>query len=66
MVGSASREELGEIREYSTGALTAGMTNSIEPGFYLPEEGGFRHSDVMLLTKDGPECITEFPRDLAL
>jgi Xaa-Pro aminopeptidase len=66
MVGAASREEGGEIREYNEGRLTAGMLNSIEPGFYLPDEGGFRHSDVMLLTADGSRCITEFPTRVAL
>lgn len=66
MVGAASREEGGEIREYNDGRLAAGMLNSIEPGFYLPEEGGFRHSDVMLLSEEGSRCITEFPTRVAL
>jgi Xaa-Pro aminopeptidase len=66
MVGAASREEGGEIREYNDGRLAAGMLNSIEPGFYLPDEGGFRHSDVMLLSEDGSRCITEFPTRVSL
>jgi Xaa-Pro aminopeptidase len=66
MVGSASREDLGEIREYNQGTIQPGMFNSIEPGFYLAEEGGFRHSDVMRVEADGATCITEFPVRLDL
>jgi Xaa-Pro aminopeptidase len=40
------------------------MVNSVEPGIYVPGVGGFRHSDVMLVTEDGATCLTEFPRDL--
>lgn len=61
MVGAASREDLGELRPYNTTVLEPGMTNSIEPGFYLPESGGYRHSDVMIMGQGAAECITEFP-----
>lgn len=66
MVGAASREDLGEIREYNQGTFQAGMFNSIEPGFYLPDDGGFRHSDVMRVETDGATCVTEFPVRLEL
>lgn len=66
MIGAAGREEGGEIRSYNHGVLEQRMVNSIEPGVYLPELGGFRHSDVMLLTVDGAECLTEFPTEIAL
>lgn len=66
MVGAASREDLGEIREYNQGILRAGMFNSIEPGFYLPEIGGFRHSDVMAIENSASDCITEFPVEFSL
>ncbi|MFJ4175223.1 M24 family metallopeptidase [Microbacterium sp. NPDC089696] len=66
MVGSASREELGEIRKYNHGTVQTGMFNSIEPGFYIPGEGGFRHSDVMQATSESATCITEFPVRLDL
>jgi Xaa-Pro aminopeptidase len=61
MIGAAGREELGELRPYNHGRLRPGMLNSVEPGVYVPEEGGFRHSDVMLITPSGAECLTEFP-----
>lgn len=66
MVGSASREDFGEIREYNTRSVEAGLFNSIEPGFYIPGEGGFRHSDVMHADTGSVRCITDFPVRLEL
>lgn len=64
MIGAASREELGELRIYNKEVLRRGMVNSVEPGVYLPELGGFRHSDVLAVTDSGSELLTEFPRDV--
>jgi len=61
MIGAAGREEAGELRVYNTNPLRPHMVNSIEPGIYLPDLGGFRHSDVMMLTGDGAVCLTDFP-----
>ena len=36
----------------------------IEPGVYAPDIGGFRHSDTVLVTDDGIELLTYYPRDL--
>jgi Xaa-Pro dipeptidase len=44
--------------------LRAGMCFTIEPGLYSPELGGFRHSDTIVVTEDGIEIITYYPRDL--
>lgn len=44
--------------------LEPGMVVSCEPGIYIPEYGGFRHSDTVLITKQGSELITSYPRDL--
>lgn len=66
MIGAAGREENGELRLYNSTRLAANMANSVEPGVYIPEIGGFRHSDVMIITEDGARCITEFPRDLGV
>lgn len=33
--------------------LEAGMVITIEPGLYLPEVGGIRHEDTIVITKDG-------------
>lgn len=44
--------------------LKEGMVFTIEPGIYIPGLGGFRHSDTVILTENGNNVITEYPRDL--
>ncbi|RTQ94053.1 aminopeptidase P family protein [Lysinibacillus telephonicus] len=44
--------------------LEEGMAYTIEPGIYIPGLGGFRHSDTVILKKDGNLLITDYPRDL--
>jgi Xaa-Pro aminopeptidase len=44
--------------------IRAGMVFTVEPGLYASELGGFRHSDTVLVTSDGIEILTYYPRDL--
>ncbi|NDJ54870.1 MAG: M24 family metallopeptidase, partial [Chloroflexi bacterium] len=44
--------------------IKAGMVFTIEPGLYVPNLGGFRHSDTVVVNEDGPEMMTYYPRDL--
>ena len=44
--------------------LHAGMVVSCEPGIYEAGFAGFRHSDTVLITEDGAEIITYYPRNL--
>lgn len=44
--------------------LQPGMTVSCEPGIYCVGQGGYRISDSVLITANGPERLTQFPRDL--
>lgn len=44
--------------------LTEGMVFCVEPGIYVPDIGGFRHSDTVILTNNGTELITEYPSTL--
>jgi Xaa-Pro dipeptidase len=44
--------------------IQPGMVFTVEPGLYVPELGGFRHSDTVLVTEDGIEMLTYYPRDL--
>ena len=45
--------------------IRPGMVFTVEPGLYSPELGGFRHSDTVLVTEEGTEPLTYYPRDLA-
>ncbi|WP_071434282.1 M24 family metallopeptidase [Angelakisella massiliensis] len=42
--------------------LEENMVFTVEPGIYIPDVGGFRHSDTLIITKDGYENTTPFKR----
>ncbi len=44
--------------------IKPGMVFTVEPGLYAADVGGFRHSDTVLVTEDGLEILTYYPRDL--
>jgi Xaa-Pro aminopeptidase len=44
--------------------IEPGMVVTVEPGIYVEGLGGFRHSDTVLVTEDGIEMLTYYPRDL--
>jgi Xaa-Pro dipeptidase len=44
--------------------LRAGMVFTIEPGIYVPSTGGVRIEDDVLVTADGVEVLTSFPKEL--
>ena len=44
--------------------MRPGMVFSCEPGLYIPGHAGFRHSDTIVITKNGMDFITEYPRSL--
>jgi len=52
------------LSEGSEHVLAENMIVSVEPGLYVPEIGGFRHSDTVLITKDGYERLTTHPTAL--
>ena len=43
--------------------LDTGMVFSIEPGIYLPGRFGVRLEDIVILRDDGPEILSQRPRD---
>jgi Xaa-Pro dipeptidase len=44
--------------------IQPGMVFTVEPGIYVEGLGGFRHSDTILVTENGMEMLTYYPRDL--
>jgi Xaa-Pro aminopeptidase len=44
------------------GEIRTGELYTVEPGFYVPDLGGFRHSETVLVTDDGVENLTYYPR----
>ena len=58
------REELGELRIYNHTPMKEGMILSVEPSLYFPDLGGLMTVDMVLVTKDGHEVLTDYPREL--
>jgi Xaa-Pro aminopeptidase len=46
------------------GLLQEGMVFTIEPGIYLPDRGGVRIEDMVLVTPQGVEVLTHLPDEL--
>lgn len=59
-----------EVHEYpSVGAgnketIKEGMVFTIEPGIYVPNEGGIRIEDAVVMTKDGAQTLTSYPKQV--
>ena len=56
--------EAPSIRKGSNVVLEPGMVFTVEPGIYLPDWGGIRIEDDVLVTPDGCEVLSRLPRSL--
>ena len=46
----------------SEAVLESGMVHSIEPGIYLPDWGGIRIEDLVLVDAEHPQTLSQYPR----
>ncbi|WP_028784250.1 M24 family metallopeptidase [Thalassobacillus devorans] len=61
-----SVHEFPSMSHLNDGKLKEGMVYTIEPGIYDPAIGGVRIEDDVLITKDGYETLTKFPKELQI
>jgi Xaa-Pro aminopeptidase len=55
--------EAPKVRANSEDTLEAGMVITVEPGLYIPEWGGIRIEDDVLVTNDGCRLLSTLPRE---
>ncbi|KAB8133599.1 aminopeptidase P family protein [Gracilibacillus oryzae] len=58
--------EFPSMSHLNDGLLKEGMVYTIEPGIYISGIGGVRIEDDVLVTKDGCETLTKFPKELQI
>ena len=58
--------ESPSVSHMSGDILREGMTVSAEPGIYVKGKGGIRIEDTVLITKNGPERLTKFSKDITV
>ena len=56
--------ELPRLSPISDGKLKPGMVVTVEPGVYLPQWGGVRIEDDVLVTRDGHLVLSDLPKRL--
>ena len=54
--------EAPSVSERGTATLAAGHVITVEPGVYVPEFGGVRWEDTLVVTPDGAEPLTRSPK----
>jgi len=58
--------EAPRLSRLSDTLLTPGMTVTVEPGIYIPDFGGVRIEDDIVITESGNQILTSSPKELIL
>ncbi|MTH53151.1 M24 family metallopeptidase [Bacillus mangrovi] len=58
--------EFPSMAHTNDGLLKEGMTFTIEPGIYIPEIGGVRIEDDVVITENGAQTLTSYPKELQI
>lgn len=56
--------EAPRLNTESDVTLAEGMVVTVEPGIYLPDQGGVRIEDLVVVTSDGCDVLTHSPKEL--
>jgi Xaa-Pro aminopeptidase len=51
------------VSQTSAATLAAGCVVTVEPGVYLPDHGGVRIEDTVIVTSEGCRAVTLAPKD---
>ena len=54
------------INSAAAGTLLAGSAVTVEPGVYLPDRGGVRIEDTLVVGDGTPDLLTRLPKELAI
>ncbi|MDF2607200.1 MAG: pepQ [Bacillales bacterium] len=58
--------EYPSMHSLNEGTLKEGMVFTIEPGIYIPDVGGVRIEDDIVITQKGNEVLTKFTKELLI
>jgi Xaa-Pro aminopeptidase len=58
--------EVHEEPRFAAARFRPGQVFTVEPGIYWPGVGGVRHEDVIVITEQGHQLISNFPKQLEL
>lgn len=65
-IGLAVHEDPYISSAHTSSVLKEGMAFSVEPGIYIAGEFGVRIEDIVVVTKNGCETMTKFPKTLTV